>query len=73
MLEKKIPLIKAEKIPEKDVKLDPKGFFVIELDKKQDQMRIEYYTNVYKNERIVSGNLQKVFTGKKQMPFVTPL
>ena len=65
MVEKKIPLIIAEKTPEKDVKLDPKGFFVIELDKNQGQMRIEYYSNVYKKERIVSGNLQKVFTGKK--------
>lgn len=65
MIEKKIPLIKAEKTPEKDLKLDPKGFFVIELDKKQHQIRIEHYSNVYKKERIVSGNLQKVFTGKK--------
>ena len=65
MPEKKIPLIKAEKTPEKNVKLDPNGFFVIELDKKQNQIRIEYYQNVYKKNRIVSGNLQKVFTGKK--------
>ena len=65
MVEKKVPLIKAEKTPEKDVKLDPNGFFIIELDKKQDQIRIEYYSNVYKKERIVTGNLQKVFIGKK--------
>lgn len=65
MIEKKIPLIKTEKTPEKNVKLDPKGFFVIELNKKEDLIRVEYYSNVYKKERIVSGNLQKVFIGKK--------
>ena len=65
MVEKKIPLIIAEKTPEKDVKLDPNGFFVIELDKKNNDIRIEYYSNVYKKERIVSGNLQKVFKGTK--------
>lgn len=65
MVDKKVPLIKAEKTPEKDVVLDPNGFFVIEFDKKQNKIRVEYYSNVYKKERIVSGNLQKVFTGDK--------
>jgi len=65
MVEKKIPLIKAEKTPEKDVVLDPNGFFVIELDKTQKQIRVEYYSNVYKKEKIVSGNLQMVFIGEK--------
>ena len=65
MVDKKVPLIKAEKTPEKDVALDPTGFFVIELDKKQKKIRVEYYSNVYKKERIVSGNLQMVFTGNK--------
>ena len=65
MVEKKIPLIKAEKIKEKDVILDPNGFFVIEIDRKEKQIRVEYFSNVYKNKRIVSGDLQKVFIGKK--------
>ena len=65
MGEKNVPLIKPEKTPEKDVNLDPNGFFVIEIDRKQKQIRVEYYSNVYKKERIVSGNLQKVFTGNK--------
>ena len=65
MVIKEIPLIKAKKKPEKDVILDPKGFFVIEVDKKQKEIRVEYYLNVYKNKKIVSGVLQKVFTGKK--------
>ena len=43
MVDKEIPLFHAKKIPEKDVILDPKGFFVIEVDKKQKQIRIEYY------------------------------
>jgi hypothetical protein len=56
-------LIKAKKTQEKDVVLDPNGFFVIEIDAKQ--IRVEYYSNVYKNRRIVSGRLEKVFTGVK--------
>jgi PBP1b-binding outer membrane lipoprotein LpoB len=65
MVDKEVPLIKAEKIQKKDVILDPKGFFVIEIDSKKNEIRVEYYSNVYKNKRIVSGNLQKIFTGKK--------
>jgi len=63
MVDREIPLIKAKKTTEKDVILDPQGFFVIELDRKY--IRVEYYSNVYKNKRIVSGVLQKVFTGTK--------
>ena len=65
MVNKEIPLIYAKKTSEKDVILDPNGFFVIEIEKKQKQIRVEYYSNVYKNNRIVSGVLQKVFLGKK--------
>jgi len=65
MDEKNVPLIEAEKTPEKDVFLDPNGFFVIELDKKNKKIRVEYYSNVYKKEKIVSGKLEKIFTGKK--------
>lgn len=65
MVDKEIPLIKAKKISQKDVILDPNGFFVIEIDKKQDDIRVEYYSNVYRGKRIVSGILEKVFSGKK--------
>ena len=65
MVDKEVPLIIAEKIARKDVLLDPAGFFVIELDRKEMQIRVEYYSNVYKNKKIVSGSLQMVFTGKK--------
>jgi len=65
MVEKKVPLIKAVKIPRKDVNLDANGFFVIEIDRKEKQIRVEYYSNVYKNNKIVSGNLKKVFVGTK--------
>ncbi len=64
-MSKEVPLIKAEKTQEKYVKLDPNGFFVIEIDKKDNQIRVEYFKNVYKNNKIVSGNLNKVFVGKK--------
>lgn len=65
MVNKKVPLIKAKKTPEKDVILDPNGFFIIEVDRKQNRIRVEYYSNIYKKERIVSGNLQMVFFGDK--------
>ena len=65
MVEKNVVLIKAKKTKEKDVMLDPNGFFVIEIDRKEKQIRVEYFSNVYKNRKIVSGNLQKVFVGKK--------
>jgi hypothetical protein len=60
-MDKEIPLIEAKKTQEKDVKLDPQGFFVIEVDGKG--IRAEYYSNVYKERRIVSGHLERVFTG----------
>jgi len=65
MVDKEVPLIKAKKTPKKDIILDPNGFFVIEVDRKQNEIRVEYYSNVYKNKRIVSGILKKVFSGNK--------
>ena len=63
MVDKEVPLIKAVKTPRKDVQLDPHGFFIIEVY--DSEIHVEYYTNVYKNKKIVSGILQKVFTGDK--------
>jgi hypothetical protein len=63
MVDREVPLIIAKKTTEKDVILDPQGFFVIEVDSKC--IRVEYYSNVYKNKRIVSGLLQKVFIGNR--------
>jgi hypothetical protein len=65
MADKEIPLIKAEKTARKDVILDPNGFFVIELDRNKMDIRVEYYSNVYRNNKIVSGILELVFIGKK--------
>ena len=65
MADKKVPLIEAVKTAEKDVQLDKNGFFVIELDGKENKIRVEYYSNVYRKERIVSGSLKKVFIGEK--------
>jgi len=63
MVDKEVPLFEAKKTSEKDVTLDPAGFFVVEVYAKG--VRVEYYSNVYKERRIVSGHLQKVFTGTK--------
>ena len=65
MADKEIPLIKAKKKSQKDVILDPNGFVDTELDRIQDDIRVEYYSNVYRGKRIVSGILEKVFSGKK--------
>lgn len=63
MVDREVPLIKAKKTMEKDVVLDPHGFFVIEVHVRE--IRVEYYSNIYKEKRIVSGHLEKVFTGTK--------
>jgi len=65
MADKEVPLFKAKKTSRKDVILDPKGFFVIEIDRNNKEIRVEYYSNVYKENKIVSGKIEKVFTGDK--------
>jgi dihydropteroate synthase len=59
-----VPLIHAKKTQRKDVILDPAGFFIIEV-KRETEIRVEYYLNAYKNERIVSGILKMIFVGTK--------
>ncbi len=63
MADKIIQIIKAKKTLKKNVVLDQNGFFIIELI--DNQIRVEYYKNVYKNNKIVSGVLNKVFIGYK--------
>ena len=64
MVDKEVPLIEAKKTLRKDVRLDPSGFFVIEVDKNK-KIRVEYYSNVYKGKKIVTGNLKMVFQGNQ--------
>ncbi len=61
MVDREVPLVPATKTCERDVTLDPAGFFVIEVG--TQGIRVEYYQNVYKGKRIVSGLLQTVFSG----------
>ena len=35
------------------------------MQKKQKKILVEYYSNDYKKNKIVSGKLQKVFSGEK--------
>lgn len=63
MVDKNIPLILAQKTQQKDIHLDENGFFVIEIQ--NNFIVVEYYSNVYKEKKIVSGTLEKVFKGKK--------
>ncbi len=75
-----VPVIEAKKTPRKDVILDEKGFFVIEVH--ADAIVVEFYENVKKNNRIVSGKIKKVFTGTyadalsdtiaRHLPFLRP-
>lgn len=60
---KDVTLIQAKKTLEKDLVLDPNGFFVIEV--RDHAIFVEYYANVYKKDHIVSGSLKKVFKGQK--------
>ena len=63
MKDKIIPVIKESKKLRKDVILDPNGFIIIEIY--NDEIRVEYYKNIYKENKIISGKLKKVFIGKK--------
>lgn len=65
MVDKEVPLIEARKTSQKDVRLDPGGFFIIGLQRKQKKIRAEYYSNIYKDNKIVSGDLKMVFSGDK--------
>ncbi len=65
MVDKEVPLVEAKKTPQKDIVLDTEGFFVIEVDRTKNKIRVEYYTNVCKENKIVSGSLEKVFLGDK--------
>jgi hypothetical protein len=56
-----IPIISARKTQEKDIILDDKGFFVIELF--DTTINVEFYRNVIKDHRIVSGKLHSIFKG----------
>lgn len=56
-----VPVITASKTKEKDIILDDKGFFVIEVF--NDHINVEYYHNVIKDKEIVSGKLNTIFTG----------
>jgi hypothetical protein len=58
---KEIPVIDADETYTLQKNLDPNGFFVIEL--RNDMIFVEYYKNIIKNEKIVSGDLQKIFRG----------
>lgn len=61
MADREVPVYVARKTKEKDVRLDPAGFFVIEVNR--EGIRVEFYSNVYRDGRIASGLLEAVFTG----------
>ena len=59
MADKEVSLIQAKKTPEKDVNLDTQGFFVIEVDSDQKNIRVEFYSNVYKKIESSQAALKK--------------
>lgn len=58
---KEIPVIHADNTYDVKKKLDPNGFFVIEL--RENRIFVEFYKNVIRDNRIVSGELIKIFNG----------
>ena len=58
---KEVPVIHADDTYDVKKELDPNGFFVIEI--RENLIFVEYYQNVIRDDHIVSGNLQKIFTG----------
>ncbi|KAA0008073.1 MAG: hypothetical protein DRN01_02035 [Thermoplasmata archaeon] len=54
-------VIKAKKTPQKRVKLDPKGFFTINLE--NQEMVVEYYNDL--NKKVGLDKPDKIFLGKK--------
>jgi len=58
---KEIPVIYADENYTLKKELDPNGFFVIEI--REDKIFVEYYKNVIRDNRIVSGELIKIFNG----------
>jgi hypothetical protein len=63
MPKKNIPLIIAEKNKKFNCNLDPNGFFIINTS--NDLINVEFYENVIKENKIVSGKLLMVFQGHK--------
>jgi hypothetical protein len=58
---KEIPVIYADGNYTLKKELDPNGFFVIEI--RENKIFVEYYKNVIRDNRIVSGELIKIFNG----------
>ena len=63
MTNKSVPLVHAQKTPASKIVLDPAGFVVIEVDHAKQMIHVEFYENVVKQGRIVSGKIQKVIIG----------
>ena len=57
----KSEVIKAEKTPQRDVKLDPKGFFTITLE--NQEIVVEYYNDL--NKKVGLNKPDKIFLGEK--------
>ena len=58
---KEIPVIEADATYDTKKHLDHNGFFLIKLI--ENTISVEYYANVIRNKKVVSGTLQMIFTG----------
>lgn len=63
MIPSKLIEIEVPKATEKDVVLDKKGFFVINVDKKS--IIVEYYERVEREGKKVGGKLKLIFKGTR--------
>ena len=66
---------KIEAVENKKVVLDPKGFFVIFLDRRENKIIIEQYENVYKDGKnlVRSGKLGKIIVGDNSQAIIDTL
>lgn len=62
MSSRKVRVIEEKKIAEKDMVMDPAGFVVVELY--DGLVHVEFYENVMREDKIVSGRLCFVIEGK---------
>jgi dihydropteroate synthase len=58
---KEIPVIDADASSTTKKHIDQNGFFLIKLI--ESKISVEYYANVIRNNKVVSGKLQMIFTG----------
>lgn len=62
---KHVEIFTAEEKSFWNIKLDPAGFFVIHIDRENEEIIVEYYSNVTDiSGHITSGKINRIYKGK---------